>query len=153
MTLTSLLLRLHMWLYTRIYLCPTPIKIHHIVWIEWPFSKILNQSKVSGPQMTFDQTSVAVTFVTLPKDHCVQVLYVWVYRVINFANFNKTPHIMYIQNIGTNTYYMYEQKWSRPESLSEHSLGETKIISSVRTGNLFKLVFCHCYLISNLPSG
>ena len=32
----------------------------------------LNQ-KVSDPKMTFDPTSVEVTCVTLPKDHCMQV--------------------------------------------------------------------------------
>ena len=35
------------------------------------FSKI--EQKVNDPKITFDHTSVNVTCVTLPKDHCIQV--------------------------------------------------------------------------------
>ena len=36
------------------------------------FQKNLTK-KVSDPKMTFEPTSVEVTCVTLPKDHCMQV--------------------------------------------------------------------------------
>ena len=50
-------------------LCPSPMKIHQSMWIQWPFLQKL-EAKVIDP---FDPTSVEVTCVTLPKDHCVQV--------------------------------------------------------------------------------
>ena len=39
---------------------------------EKSFKKILNQ-KINDPKMTFDPTSVKVTCVSPPKDHCTQV--------------------------------------------------------------------------------
>ena len=53
-------------------LCISPMKIHQSMWIQWPFLQKL-EPKVIDPYMTFDPTSVEVTCVTLPKDHCVQV--------------------------------------------------------------------------------
>ena len=53
-------------------LCPSPMKIHQSMWVQWPFLQKL-EPKVIDPKMTFDPTSVEVTCVTLPKDHCVQV--------------------------------------------------------------------------------
>ena len=42
------------------------------MWIQWYYFSKLNQ-KVNYPKMTFDPTSVEVTYVTLPKDHFIQV--------------------------------------------------------------------------------
>ena len=53
-------------------LCPSPMKIHQSMWIQWPFLQKL-EAKVIDPYVTFDPTSVEVTCVTLPKDHFVQV--------------------------------------------------------------------------------
>ena len=53
-------------------LCISPMKIHQSMLIQWPFLQKL-EPKVIDPYMTFDPTSVEVTCVTLPKDHCVQV--------------------------------------------------------------------------------
>ena len=53
-------------------LCPSPMKIHRSMWIQWPFFKNLNQ-KFNDLKMTFDPTSVEVTCATLPKDHLIQV--------------------------------------------------------------------------------
>ena len=57
---------------TQGLLCPSPMKIHHCMWIQWPLCQNFKQ-KVNDPWITFDLTSVEVTCVTLPKDHCVQV--------------------------------------------------------------------------------
>ena len=58
----------------------------HCVQVPWKYIKVCGYSdlfflkkkkklepKVIDPKMTFDPTSVEVTCVTLPKDHCVQV--------------------------------------------------------------------------------
>ena len=62
----------HMCDSTQGSLCSSPMKIHPSMWIQWPFLQKL-EPKVIDPQMSFDPTSVEVTCVTLPKDHCVQV--------------------------------------------------------------------------------
>ena len=60
--------------------------------------------------MTFDPTSVEVTCVTLPKDHCVQFPWEYInvcgYRT-NFANYHIHTHTAYILH----TYYVQNQ-WS-----------------------------------------
>ena len=53
------------------------------MWIQWPFFQKF-EPKVIDPKMTFDPKSVEVTYVTLPKDHCVQVP--WEY--INVSGYN-----------------------------------------------------------------
>ena len=53
-------------------LCPSPMKIHQTMGYSDPFLQKL-EPKFIDPYMTFDPTSVEVTCVTLPKDHCVQV--------------------------------------------------------------------------------
>ena len=62
----------HMCDSTQGSLCPSPMKIHQSMWIQWPFLQKL-EPKIIDPSMTFDPKSVEVTCVTLPKDHCVQV--------------------------------------------------------------------------------
>ena len=62
----------HMCDSTQESLCPSPTKIHHSMWIQWPFSSRI-WTKGHWPKMTFDPKSVEVTCVNLPKDHCVQV--------------------------------------------------------------------------------
>ena len=52
-------------------LCPSPMKIHQSMLIQWPFFQ--KTWKVIDPKMTFDPKSVEITCVTLPKDHCFQV--------------------------------------------------------------------------------
>ena len=56
-------------------LCPSPMKIHQRIWVYGysdPFCK--TWTKGHWPlDDNFDPTSVEVTCVTLPKDHCVQV--------------------------------------------------------------------------------
>ena len=63
----------HMCDSTQGSLWPSPMKIHQSMWIQWPFLQKKREPKVIDPHMTFDPTSVEVTCVTLPKDHCVQV--------------------------------------------------------------------------------
>ena len=63
----------HMCDSTQGSLCPSPMKIHQSMWIQWPFLQKKTWTKGHWPYMTFDPTSVEVTCVTLPKDHCVQV--------------------------------------------------------------------------------
>ena len=60
----------HMCDSTQGLLCPSPMKIHQSMWMQWPFLQKL-EPEVIDPWMTFDPTSVEVTRVTLPKDHCV----------------------------------------------------------------------------------
>ena len=45
----------------------------------------LNQ-KVSEPKMTFDPTSVEVTCVTLPGDHCIQVPWKYI-KVCGYSDY------------------------------------------------------------------
>ena len=47
-------------------------KLHQSMWIQCPFFQ-KHEPKVIDHKMTFDPKSVEVTYVTLPKDHCVQV--------------------------------------------------------------------------------
>ena len=54
-------------------LCPSPMKIHQSMWIQWPFLQKQTWTKGYWPLDDLDPTSVEVTCVTLPKDHCVQV--------------------------------------------------------------------------------
>ena len=59
-------------------LCPTPMVIQQSMWIQWLFFKNLTRSSMTprwplNSKMTFDPTSIEVTYVTLPKDHCIQV--------------------------------------------------------------------------------
>ena len=51
---------------------PTSVEVTHVTSTEVG-------SKVNDPKMTFDPTSVEVTCVTLPKDHCVQVPWEYIY--------------------------------------------------------------------------
>ena len=73
-------------------LCPSPMKIHQSMWIQWTFLLKL-EPKVIDPYMTFDPTSVEVTCVTLPKDHCVQVPWEYI-NVCGYSDqFCKNYHI------------------------------------------------------------
>ena len=84
----------HMCDSTQGSLCPSPMKIHQSVWIQWPFFQKL-EWKVIDPYMTFDPTSVEVTCVTLPKDHCVQVPWEYI-NVCGYSDqFCKIPHTTY----------------------------------------------------------
>ena len=65
--------------------CPTPMVICKSMWIQWLFLKKLIL-KVSDPKMTFDPTSVVVTCVTLPKDHCIQVPWKYV-KICGYNDF------------------------------------------------------------------
>ena len=51
-------------------LCRTTIKIQSM-WIQWPFFKNFNQRSLTLHDLW--PTSIEVTYVTSPKDHCVQV--------------------------------------------------------------------------------
>ena len=88
----------HMCDSTQGSLCPSLIKVHQSMWIQWPFFQKL-EPKVIDPYMTFDPTSVKVTCVTLPKDHCVQVPWEYI-NVCGYSDqFCKIPH--------TYTYYVH----------------------------------------------
>ena len=52
----------------------TLMAIHLSMWIQWLFPPRKLNEKINDPKMTFDSTSVEVTCVPLPKDHCIQVL-------------------------------------------------------------------------------
>ena len=54
-------------------LCPSPMKIHQSMWIQWPFLQKKTWTKGHWPLDDLWPTSVEVTCVTLPNDHCVQV--------------------------------------------------------------------------------
>ena len=69
--LTPRLLRSHVWLYPRIIVSKSHENTSKYVDTVTLFAKL--EPKVIDPKMTFDPTSVEVTCVTLPKDHCVQV--------------------------------------------------------------------------------
>ena len=70
--LTPHLLRSYVWLYSRIIVSKSHENTSKYVDTVTFFWKKL-ELKVIDPKMTFDPTSVEVTCVTLPKDHCVQV--------------------------------------------------------------------------------
>ena len=97
-------------------LCPSPMKIHQSMWIQRTFLLKL-QLKVIDPYMTFDPTSVEVTCVTLPKDHCVQVPWEYInvcgYRDQFCKNYHIHTHTCtyYIHTHTTYTYYVQNQ-WS-----------------------------------------
>ena len=92
--LTPHMLMSHVWLYPRI-IVPTPTVMHQSMWIQWLFCKKKKKSnqKVNDPKMTFDPTSVEITCVTLPKDHCVQIPWKYIkvcgYSDSSFKNLNK----------------------------------------------------------------
>ena len=69
--------------------------------------KKLNQ-KVNDTKMTFDPTSVEVTCVTLPNDHCIQVLWEYV-KVCRYSDrfFNKTKQ----KNTWTKGHWPLDDLW------------------------------------------
>ena len=72
--LTPHLLRSYVWLYPRIIVSKSHENTSKYVdTVTFFFWKKKLEPKVIDPKMTFDPTSVEVTRVTLPKDHCVQV--------------------------------------------------------------------------------
>ena len=104
----------HMCDSTQGSLCPSPMKIHQSMWIQWTFLLKL-EPKVIDPYMTFDPTSVEVTCVTLPKDHCVQVPWEYI-NVCGYSdqfckNYHIHTHTYYIHTHTTYTYYVQNQ-WS-----------------------------------------
>ena len=104
-------------------------KIHQSMWIHWPFFQKL-EPKVIDPYMTFDPMSVQVTYVTLPKDHCVQVPWQYI-NVCGYSDqFCKIPHTY----IHTHTYIL-RTEWVITQSLTELSSGETKtkILGNLKT--------------------
>ena len=90
-------------------LCPTPMVIHQSMWIQWLVFKKLNH-KVNDPKMTFDPTSVEVTCVTLPKDHCFQVPWEYINECGYSNQFCKISHT-YIHTTYIHTYYV-QNEWS-----------------------------------------
>ena len=86
--LTLNMLTSHVWLYPRIIVFNSHGNTSKYVDTVTIFQK-LNQ-KVSDPKMTFDPTSVEVTCVTLPKNHCVQVPWKYI-KVCGYSDyFSKT---------------------------------------------------------------
>ena len=74
--LTPHLLRSYVWLYPRITVSKShenTSKYVDAVTLFFEKKKKKLEPKVIDAKMTFDPTSVEVTCVTLPKDHCVQV--------------------------------------------------------------------------------
>ena len=53
-------------------LCPSPMKTHQRMWIQWPFSQ-KNWTEGHWPLDDLWRPNVEVTCVSLPKDHCWQV--------------------------------------------------------------------------------
>ena len=102
----------HMCDSTQGSLCPSPMKIHQSMWLQWPFLQKLEAKVI----MTFDPTSVEVTCVTLPKDHCVQVPWELYINVCGYSDqFCKfTTYILHITYIHT-TY-----------RISDHSLSQAR---------------------------
>ena len=72
--LTPRLLRSHVWLYPKIIVYKSHENISKYVDTVTLCAK--TWTKVHWPQMTSDPTSVEVTCVTLPKDHCVPLCHV-----------------------------------------------------------------------------
>ena len=84
--------------------------------------------------MTFDPMSVEVTCVTLPKDHCVQVLW----RYINVCGYSdqfcKLPHT-YIHILRTyyiHTTYYVQNEWSHSLLLNSVQARQQQLLNSVQ---------------------
>ena len=103
--LTPRMMMSHMRLYPRIIASNSHGNTSKYVDTVTSFEK-LNQ-KVNDPKMMFDPTSVEVTCVTLPKDHCIQIPWKYIkecgYSVLFFKNLNQrsltprwplTPHLL-----------------------------------------------------------
>ena len=120
MTLTLLPLRSHIQWYPLII-----VSNHHKNtskhWIEWPLQKKL-WPKIIDSWMTFDPTSIEVTCVTPPKDHCSMGIHQCMQ--IQWSILEKTPY-----NILCSYTYMYTANtyvlWMITQPLSELSSGET----------------------------
>ena len=67
------LLKSYVWLYPRIIVSKSHENTSKYVDTVTFLCKKKIEPKVIDPLMTFDPTSVEITCVTLPKDHCVQV--------------------------------------------------------------------------------
>ena len=65
-------------------LCPSPMKIHQSMWIQWPFLQ-KTWTKGHWPLDDLWPQSVEVTCVTLPRDHCVQVPWKYI-NVCRYSN-------------------------------------------------------------------
>ena len=88
--------------------------------------------------MTFDPTSVEVTCVTLPKDHCVQVPWEYI-NVCGYSDqFCKKLPRTYTYILHTYTYYIHILRTESviTYSLSELRSGETKNHCSNRQSNI-----------------
>ena len=83
-------------------LCPSPMKIHQSMWIQWPFLQKL-EPKVIEPKMTIDPTSVKVLCVTLPKDHCVQVPWKYI-KVCGYSD-------LFLQKTWTKGHWPLDDLW------------------------------------------
>ena len=96
------LLRSHVWPYPRIIVSKSHENTSQYVDRVTFFQQF--EPRVTDPKMTFDPTSVEVTCVTIPKDHCVQVP--WEYINVcgysdQFYETNQNYHILrtyYVQN-------------------------------------------------------
>ena len=98
-------------------LCPTPMASKYV---DTAFFFLKLNQKVSDPKMTFDPTSVEVTCVTLPKDHCNQVPWKYI-NVCGYSDqFCKISHTSCILH----SYYILRIEWVITQSLSEQSSGE-----------------------------
>ena len=64
----------HMCDSTQGSLCPSPMKIHQSLWIQWPFFQKLEWNKVIDPRWPLTTRLLwSHVWRTLPKDHCVKV--------------------------------------------------------------------------------
>ena len=92
----------HMWLYLRVIVSKSHENTLKYVDTVTLFSK--TWIKGHWPLYDFDPTSVEVTCVTLPKDHCVQVPWGYIHACGCSDQFCKTYHIL-------TTYTKYAHTW------------------------------------------
>ena len=110
--LTPGLLRSHVWLYPRI-IVSSPMKIHHSLWIQWPFFKNLNQRSLTPRWPSWPLTP------HLLRSH------VWLYPrfIVSKSHGNISMYVMWIQwSIWQNTTYILRNTVRRPTTyrMSDH---------------------------------
>ena len=92
-------------------LCPSPMKIHQSMWIQWPFFKNLNQRSLTPRwPLTLHLLRSHVWLyprIIVSKSHGNTSMYVIVDTVINFAKYHIHTHTTYYIHI----YYVLHTEW------------------------------------------
>ena len=110
------------------------LKIHQSMWIHWPF---FPKTWTKGHWPLDDLwPHVEVTCVTLPKDHCVQVLWQYI-NVCGYSDqYCKIPHTYYILHTYILRTYYVQNEWSHSLLLNSVQARQKLLCNGNKLGNI-----------------